>query len=168
MPLENIPSQINPVHTLFIWEPLLLFSKLYLLHPSDLFLNAFQLKVCMNLPYIRCVLIFPPTSSSRIRSLLIINVVERTTNHEAPHYAQFTILLFLLSYFPASPVPYSHFQQTFNAWKSEVLTNTSKQQVTQHSKSCSSSVLSLPQIKHNNSSPCTQVMEKWRYNSIHS
>jgi hypothetical protein len=153
MPLENILSQINPVHTLFISDMFLLFSKLCLCQPSDLFLNALQLKVCMNLPYIPCVLNFPPTSSSRIRSLLLINVLERTTNHEAPHYAQFSVLLFLLSHFQTvSPVSWSHSQHTFNVWKSEALTNTSKQQITQHSKMCSSSVLSLPQIKRNRSS----------------
>jgi hypothetical protein len=134
MPTENILSQINPVHTLFILDLLLLFSKLCLCQPSDLFLNAFQLKICMNLPYIPCVLIFLPISSSRIRSLLLINVVERTTDHKAPHYAQFSVLLFLLSHFKTvSSVSWSHSQQTFNSWKYEALTNTSTQQITQHS-----------------------------------
>ena len=92
---------------------------------------------------------------------LLTNVVERTTNHEGPHYAQFSILLFLLSHFQTvSPVSWSHSQQTFNSWKCEALTNTSKQQITQHSKMRSSSVLSLPQIKRNKSSPCMQVI--WR------
>jgi len=105
MPLENILSQINPVHTLFILDLLLLFSKLCLCQPSALFLNVFQLKICMNLPYIPCVLLFLPTSSSRIRPLLLISVIERTKNHEASHYAQFSILLFLLSHFQSPQCP---------------------------------------------------------------
>lgn len=155
MPLENILTQINTVHTLFIWDLLLSFSKLCLCQPSDLFLNAFQLKVCMNLPYtsIPCVLIFPPISTSQTRSLLLIDMAERITNHEAPHYSSPSIAL-------PNSLPSVLGSQTFNSWKSEVLTNTIKQQITQHSKKCSSSVLSLPQTKRNKSSPSMQVL--WR------